>query len=93
MTDAPFASRSGQSHSWGKRTESAKTLLAQPTKEALQKRAMEVGMSESELIAVLIENAVHGADHVRKITLDRIERALGIVHQSAHQNDGSGTKP
>ena len=90
---APLASRSGVSHSWGKRTESAKTLLAQPTKEALQKRAMEIGMSESELIAVLIESAVHGPEHVRTVTLSRIERALGIVHEPAHDNPGTGTQP
>jgi hypothetical protein len=54
-----------------------KALVSLDTKAALQKRCMEIGITESEFAAILIEAAVHGREHVHSVQRARIDGVLG----------------
>lgn len=79
MADTAAFHRTGSTGLFGKRTEGVKCLVSIDTKALLQKRCADLGITESEFTAILIEAAVHGRDHVHSMQRARIDGVLGTV--------------
>lgn len=78
MTADTAFHRTGRSSVFGKRTEAVKGKVAQCTKTALLQACADAGISESEFIAILVEGAVRGREHVVKVQQERIDLVLGM---------------
>ncbi|EYS89535.1 hypothetical protein CF68_33155 [Cupriavidus sp. SK-4] len=74
MTDRDEGmARSGRSNLFGKMTaEIPKVKVSWETREALEARATEVGMSLSEFVRELLMVSAHGEDFMKSIYAERI---------------------
>lgn len=61
---------------FGKCTEDVKTKVSYATKEAIQKKAHEAGVSESEYIRTLLQIHIHGLESVQRLHLEKINRVV-----------------
>ena len=76
-SDLPVFSRVAGAPLFGKRTARLKFSVAPLTKELAQIEAQKLGLSVAEFVHIVVVQRVHGADQVRHVALERLDRVAG----------------
>lgn len=90
MDDTPVFARSAMG---GKRTARIEARVTDETKFTLAQRCHQIGITESDFIANLVEMSLFGYDHVASVQQDRLRMvcgSAGLVSAPSGAPQGAG---
>ena len=77
MQDAENQLQFARSALGGKRSARVEARVTDETKFALARRCHEIGITESDYVATLVETSLFGEDHVRTVQEQRLKAVCG----------------